>query len=1086
VPWPRGPVVDGAPLVLVFDTETTADSAQRLLFGSYRLYRRDGKLWQEGLIAADDLPDGDRATLEAYVASHDADTGGELRLWTRAEFVEHVLWKVGYEARALIVGFNLPFDLSRLAVGWAPARARRRRRQPIDPRPRSSPPPAFSLRLSEWTDPSGVRRAHAYRPNIRIQSLGSKRQFISFTGPGRVDGENLVGDHEYFRGRFLDLHTLSYVLTDRSLSLDAAAREFGLTERKAYAAEHGAITPGYVDYNRQDVRVTFKLYGALMAEWRRHPIELAPEQAFSPAAVGKAYLRALGVRPPREHPNEVSDAVLGYSMVAYYGGRSECRIRGLELPVRYVDFASMYPTAFVLLGLWSWVIADHFEAVDATAEARAFVATAGLDGLHDPAAWPALAGVVCRIRPSGELLPVRARYGVDQETGRGNPAWTIGLNHLTTQSDPWYTLADVVAAGLLGGKAPEILEAIRVRPVGRADGLRTVRLRGAVEVDPACDDLFRTVIETRGRLKGDESLEPSERSRLDKFLKVLANAAAYGDFAEFRQLHGATTVSGNGLYPFEARVAAPEEPGEFCFPPLAATITGASRLLLGLAQANVEAAGGSYVACDTDSLLIVSSEAGGLIPCLGGSHRLDDGRPAVSALSWVEVDAIRERLNRLNPYDRAALPDLLKLEKVNDSTVSSDSPDRSVHDEGSSDARLPITARGRSHDVRAADVPPGTNGRAHTGAPGRPITVRGRSDDIRAGDGAPRTDGRAHTGVHGSRTMKPARSYVSGAGDRELYAIATSSKRYVLYRRSAEGVEIVKPSEHGLGLYRPPVSNPTVGLLEWPEWIDHAWRRTIAMVTGTDPGPEPDWYALPAVSQVAITTPALARPFERINAGRPFAEQVKPFGFLLLGHVDPLATVPDTLPARSVAPVAPYTSKPAEYANLPWVDRHSGKGLRVTTRRHPVRGAVRLTTYGDVIGEYRMHPETKSGHPYGGSALRSSVGVLPRLEVVGTEVRHIGKESNRLEEAEEGLDVPEDEAYTEYRDPRAEWAAVLPALRRMREERGCRFLVDASGLSERELRYILNGGKVPHVLAGQRLLALTREAPSPAPGCASS
>ena len=47
------------------------------------------------------------------------------------------------------------------------------------------------------------------------------------------------------------------------------------------------------------------------------------------------------------------DEVLGYSMTAYYGGRTECRIRGVELPVRYVDFASMYPTVFVLLDLWT-------------------------------------------------------------------------------------------------------------------------------------------------------------------------------------------------------------------------------------------------------------------------------------------------------------------------------------------------------------------------------------------------------------------------------------------------------------------------------------------------------------------------------------------------------------------------------------------------------------------------------------------------------------------------------------------------------------------------------------------------------------
>jgi hypothetical protein len=155
--------------------------------------------------------------------------------------------------------------------------------------------------------------------------------------------------------------------------------------------------------------------------------------------VGKAHLEAMAIRPPIERPNTVSDEVLGYFMVAYYGGRTECRIRRVPLPVRYVDFTSMYPSVFVLLGLWDWGTADHFEAEDATEEARAFLASATRVTLHDPQGWLPLAGVVCRVRPSGELLPVRARYAADPGTGLGNPAWTIGLNHLTSSTDLWFT-----------------------------------------------------------------------------------------------------------------------------------------------------------------------------------------------------------------------------------------------------------------------------------------------------------------------------------------------------------------------------------------------------------------------------------------------------------------------------------------------------------------------------------------------------------------------------------------------------------------------------------------------------------------------
>ena len=44
---------------------------------------------------------------------------------------------------------------------------------------------------------------------------------------------------------------------------------------------------------------------------------------------------------------------LGYAAQAYYGGRVEARIVKTPLPCVYLDFLSMYPTVFALLGLWS-------------------------------------------------------------------------------------------------------------------------------------------------------------------------------------------------------------------------------------------------------------------------------------------------------------------------------------------------------------------------------------------------------------------------------------------------------------------------------------------------------------------------------------------------------------------------------------------------------------------------------------------------------------------------------------------------------------------------------------------------------------
>jgi hypothetical protein len=109
-----------------------------------------------------------------------------------------------------------------------------------------------------------------------------------------------------------------------------------------------------------------------------------------------------------------------------------------------------------------------------------------------------------------------------------------------------------------------------------------------------------------------------------------------------------------------------EEPGRFFYPPLAALITAGARLMLTLLERSITDLGGTWAFCDTDSMAIVATEEGGLIPCPGGPHRLADGGAAIRALSWVQVNDVVTRFEALNPYDRAAVPgSILKVEDVN-------------------------------------------------------------------------------------------------------------------------------------------------------------------------------------------------------------------------------------------------------------------------------------------------------------------------------------------------------------------------------------------------------------------------------------
>ncbi len=151
--WPNG--------VLILNTETTTDRAQRLTFGWYRYahWRPDGTLATvaEGIFHADDLPERDRhgyAHLQDYARTHVADLGNGhqdvIPLLSRRAFLNEVLWPA-IQAGAHIVGFNLPFDLSCLAVAWGETRRKRKRSRTGMPAPDVFVR-GFSLTLWEYQD----------------------------------------------------------------------------------------------------------------------------------------------------------------------------------------------------------------------------------------------------------------------------------------------------------------------------------------------------------------------------------------------------------------------------------------------------------------------------------------------------------------------------------------------------------------------------------------------------------------------------------------------------------------------------------------------------------------------------------------------------------------------------------------------------------------------------------------------------------------------------------------------------------------------------------------------------------------------
>lgn len=221
--------------VLIFDTETTIDPTQHLTFGCYRFgtWRRDGTLaiHEEGLFHADTLaaedPEG-FALLSEYAAIHKPDTTGlnrnrDLAFRSCRDFLDNVLWPA-IQQDALIVGFNLPFDMSRIACDVSPARGRHQG--------------GFSFMLWDYLNPeTGERKEHQFRPRVRITQIDSRRSRMDITQPkGRPLGSN--GRPIVYRPGFLDLRTLAFALTDRGHSLRSACEAFDVQQGKADPGEH--------------------------------------------------------------------------------------------------------------------------------------------------------------------------------------------------------------------------------------------------------------------------------------------------------------------------------------------------------------------------------------------------------------------------------------------------------------------------------------------------------------------------------------------------------------------------------------------------------------------------------------------------------------------------------------------------------------------------------------------------------------------------------------------------------------------------------------------------------------------------------
>ena len=586
-------VNNGMILTITSETATGPHHSQSLTFGSCGVWINDS-LYKIVLFHNENLDSKKVDVIQNVGDEIRQEKGCMVMVMPKTEFVTNVFYPYVYEARAKCVSFDLPYELSRLAASWGTARKIK---------------DAFSIKL--------VDNNHRL-PAIKIKSINSDAAFIQFATPLRTKSEKKnIPTHKVYRGYFLDLKTLGYAMSNKSLDgiSDLAETfdvEINLKDKKGITKD---TLRNNIEKSLTIHRLYSKVTSVLQDTFMIKPINA--NKLYSPASISKLYLEKLNIKPLLENNPDFSKLALGNLMTAFYAGRVETRIRKTPVPVTYLDCTSTYPTLFSLMGMYQFLIAEKFDRSDTTEQTQKLLDEITLQDISKKETWKSIA-TICKIVPDGKVIvPVRSGYG-------SKKTQNIGVNYLKSIDGTglWYTLSDLIASKLLTGHTPTIEKAITFAPVGVQQNIpdEEIEIFNGVTINPRKENFIEQLIEKRLEMK--QSLLSSEDCDVGKTIqnaiKIIANTASYGihiqvnsEKSEKQNEH--VTVYGVGDEPFSTSqnsLSRKEIPAKHFNPILGVFLPAAARLVLGAAESIITSHRDGYVAyMDTDSIMVSPKHA---------------------------------------------------------------------------------------------------------------------------------------------------------------------------------------------------------------------------------------------------------------------------------------------------------------------------------------------------------------------------------------------------------------------------------------------------------------------------------------------
>jgi hypothetical protein len=554
-----------------------------------------------GLVVPDDLPEREAEALQAWCASHSVNTPAGPRPWECLALSDLFDYRTGVFTRRVYcgAGWLVTADLGRTlglvaevptaGTEWGVPRGNFWRG-------------GIKLHLRTWAEPDkregrgGVLDpVSPHRSALRVKTAGAHGYFAQFAcAPGGPSTGKRNPDGTAYRGRFLDVVQAAYVFDGvDSGDLGDHMEAFGFDRLDLPAAvtldaEGAEQMAGLVEAVRslalvldEEASKWFTTSGDRARGYNR--VDLG--RLVSPAGLAAEIPRKAGVTPPLLKFSTPDDAALSRWMGAHRGGWLSAELAGERLfPAVDIDVHSAYPAFAALLGWWRLKLAAQLRRQDKTEELRALcaeVAAGDVSAFFDRRTWRHFDFTICEVVCDGEPWPVEAP---DESYPQGHS----GVRPVRCPVPFPFTWPDVVNAALLSGRVPHIVSATRLVPVGRQPGLRDRYplydgLVLGIDDDPAV-----ALVRLRDKAKDRGDV------RLAAQLRVVVNTLCYGNPVRLDL----------GYRQEGRRRVVTETAAEWTFPPIAVTVTAASRLALGLAEKLLDPSGIIVASRDTDGLLL--------------------------------------------------------------------------------------------------------------------------------------------------------------------------------------------------------------------------------------------------------------------------------------------------------------------------------------------------------------------------------------------------------------------------------------------------------------------------------------------------